>query len=532
MGKGQYVEPSLVGSTCRSRTRGRGRHARHTACGRDARTGTVLARVYCTHGAAKPLPNHCHPTHRHGTGTHGALARAPDKSLPPHRHHTPHTARDRGRARARARALWCEMEQQQQLRRKLQERKRKLESQRPTSPPKPRPASPPGQQRQASPSQPLRTDDVSAQRGVAFAPSTSVSEGSPNSGGDAGHANGRGKARPGSPLSAEMGNGATMAAAGRSIGPVSKAAGSAVALMTSAAGSAAATAVDTASSAALAAVAIAGSAASAAASATGCLPQLQGEELDTPRTPAELLREVPLFSGISRSQIERVAQTMQTLEAPAGKEVVRQGDTAEEMYVVESGRLVVTVTSPIGVEVGVVKEYTTGSFFGELAILSHVPGPRSATVTAVEPSRLFSLRREAVAELLKHQGLFYTLGQVSLFAGLDVLKLHQIGNSMKRRKVAADEIVIRQGDTGNEMFVVESGRLEASVVTEDGKDIGVVKVYGAGEYFGELAIMGNGDVQRSATVTATDEGTLLLLERDVVSSLLQSGMHARHFIPT
>ena len=141
-------------------------------------------------------------------------------------------------------------------------------------------------------------------------------------------------------------------------------------------------------------------------------------------------------------------------------------------------------------------------------------------MTAVKPSRLLSLRRQVVAELLKHQGLYHTLGQVQLFKELNILKLHQIGNSMSRRQVATDEIVIQQGDTGNEMFVVESGRLEASVILPDGKDIGVVKTYGGGEYFGELALMS--DAPRSATITARDESTLLVLERQVVDELLQS----------
>eukprot|EP01043_Picozoa_sp_COSAG02_P113368 COSAG02_NODE_49613_length_325_cov_1.424779_1_plen_79_part_01 len=79
--------------------------------------------------------------------------------------------------------------------------------------------------------------------------------------------------------------------------------------------------------------------------------------------------------------------------------------------------------------------------------------------------------------MLKHQGLYHTLSKVQLFSGLSILTLHQIGNNMSRRKVVPDEIIIQQNDAGNEMFVVESGRLEASVITADGKNIGVVKTY-------------------------------------------------------
>eukprot|EP01043_Picozoa_sp_COSAG02_P018286 COSAG02_NODE_851_length_16536_cov_6.254000_1_plen_944_part_00 len=112
-----------------------------------------------------------------------------------------------------------------------------------------------------------------------------------------------------------------------------------------------------------------------------------------------------------------------------------------------------------------------------------------------------------------------TLAQVPLFAGLEHHKLQKIGATSVQRQVVSGEVVIQQGEKGTEMFVVESGRLQASVIAPDGTDVGVVKTYSEGEYFGELALMS--DDPRAATITAMSEGTLLVLERQVITQLLQ-----------
>ena len=271
----------------------------------------------------------------------------------------------------------------------------------------------------------------------------------------------------------------------------------------------AAAVASTAGSAACAALGVA----SAAAKAAGCPLERQSSRIER----MEMLQEVVLFSGVASERMLEIADSLVTKTVEAGEFVVKQGEVGDEMYVVEVGRLHATLELPDGSSAGVVAEYGRGHFFGELALLEDVA--RAASIMATERSRLLVLRRDAVLETLQASGLYCTLRSVPMFAELDNRKLHQIGTKLVKRTFGAGQVVIEQGDGGDEMFVVESGRLEASIITAEGKDIGVVKTYAGGEYFGELALIDN--TPRAATITAVDESVLFVLRRECVAEALK-----------
>ena len=86
------------------------------------------------------------------------------------------------------------------------------------------------------------------------------------------------------------------------------------------------------------------------------------------------------------------------------------------------------------------------------------------------------------------------LKRVPLFAGLDDRELEQIAGSMRERKFSAGDSVTQEGAGGAGFFVVESGEGE---VTVEGQPRGTI---GAGDYFGEIALLTGSD--RTATITA------------------------------
>lgn len=116
------------------------------------------------------------------------------------------------------------------------------------------------------------------------------------------------------------------------------------------------------------------------------------------------------------------------------------------------------------------------------------------------------------------------LHSVPLFRPLSNTQMQTLAEALVRSEIAAGDIVIREDEAGDIMFVVESGHLLASTRMH-----GVVKEYAAGSFFGELALVN--DAPRKATVTATHDSVVLGLGRAAVRSLLKgeslgSGMAA------
>jgi Cyclic nucleotide-binding domain len=98
------------------------------------------------------------------------------------------------------------------------------------------------------------------------------------------------------------------------------------------------------------------------------------------------------------------------------------------------------------------------------------------------------------------------LRQLTVFAPLSEPALEQIAVHLQPVTVAAGTAVVREGDPGEEFYVVERGELAVTVG-------GVPRLpIHAGGFFGEIALLR--ETPRTATVTATTECTLLTLERD------------------
>eukprot|EP00928_Gymnodinium_smaydae_P090173 TRINITY_DN74013_c0_g1_i1.p1 TRINITY_DN74013_c0_g1~~TRINITY_DN74013_c0_g1_i1.p1 ORF type:complete len:405 (-),score=129.72 TRINITY_DN74013_c0_g1_i1:73-1287(-) len=105
-----------------------------------------------------------------------------------------------------------------------------------------------------------------------------------------------------------------------------------------------------------------------------------------------------------------------------------------------------------------------------------------------------------------------------VFSELAEIEIDVIVNAMVDVVVDKGQRVINEGDAGDFLFVVESGRLDVSRKTKSGPPE-VVKTCVAGDVFGELALLYN--CARAATVEAVEDSALWKLDRATFSHFMQ-----------
>lgn len=107
----------------------------------------------------------------------------------------------------------------------------------------------------------------------------------------------------------------------------------------------------------------------------------------------ELLREVPLFAGCSKAELQRIAALADELDLAEGATLIREGERGREFIVVVDGTVRVTRGGKK------LRDLGSGDFIGEIALVSDVP--RTATVAATSPVRLLVITDRAFRSLLE-----------------------------------------------------------------------------------------------------------------------------------
>jgi putative peptide zinc metalloprotease protein len=244
------------------------------------------------------------------------------------------------------------------------------------------------------------------------------------------------------------------------------------------------------------------------------------------RDYAALVCRVPLFATMSDEETDLLLARLRLERHPAGRRIIRQGDRGDRFYIVRRGHVEVTQRDVAGVT-RVVNQLDRGDYFGELALLHDAP--RNATCRATVPTETLALSRQDFDRLVRSRltirgklsrslARAELLRQLPLFAELDGLQIQEVAAQLKEKHLETGTVFIRQGEIGEEFYVIEHGQVQV-FVTENGAEQ-VVAERGPGEYVGEIALLL--EVPRTASVRTLAPTRLLALSRQDFEQLVHT----------
>ncbi len=223
-----------------------------------------------------------------------------------------------------------------------------------------------------------------------------------------------------------------------------------------------------------------------------------------------------LFKNLDSTSLDLVIHAMEEKTSNPGDIIIKEGDEeGEYFYIIETGKVEFTING------NKVNSGESGSTFGELALMYNAP--RAATVISVTQTILWALdrvtfRRILLEETSKRRAMFESfLKEVPLLKGLQHYELFKLADALDTRTINPGQIIIKEGDFGEEFFIIESGKVKVE------KNENFISILKKGDYFGEIALLRN--VPRQASVIAITELKVVVLLKSGFDRLLGTAVN-------
>jgi CRP-like cAMP-binding protein len=271
---------------------------------------------------------------------------------------------------------------------------------------------------------------------------------------------------------------------------------------------------------------------------TGRYPELSSalsREVRAPLSPADQklagqrLRQLPTFSRWPDDALNDVAAAMLLQHVPARDWVYRKGDPGEGMFLLEKGQVELRGDDEV------LARLTAGNEFGEMALVTG--RPRSSDAVATSDANLWVLFRNDFERVMAHypavqaavnetvaqklasaDETFFDkhLRQITLLSGLSRPQLEAVRKRLMAARFRADELVFRQGDDPDGLYLIERGQVQ--IESASARGFVPVATLGDGDIFGEGALLLEG--QRSSNARALTDLDAWMLRREDFEDLM------------
>lgn len=248
--------------------------------------------------------------------------------------------------------------------------------------------------------------------------------------------------------------------------------------------------------------------------------------MPTLRASVELLQKIPIFASLTEDELKTIVDSpdngivnFKPLEA-----IIEEDEFGDCMYIILEGAVDVRIKAVGGREI-TIATLKTGEFFGEQALLPGATGKRNASVRALQSSQLFKITKKDVALGISHDDDLSFVAEniddapeadrvkmlllgVRLFRSLSKKDLDRIDSWTDVVSYDAGEIIVRETEDGDFMYIVLDGSVEVFVVDDDGQIVVLAELF-KGNYFGEQALLPDGSGKRNANVRANGPAILV-----------------------
>lgn len=248
-----------------------------------------------------------------------------------------------------------------------------------------------------------------------------------------------------------------------------------------------------------------------------------------------LIARFPCFSSLKDKDIEELASVATEKHYTPKQIIVSQGEFIDVFYIIAKGA--VEIASEIKGQNKIERIPQVILREGEGIGLSYKgffaeEGVRTATLTAISDVTLIGwtissfhhfiqthpMIGDSMQQAAEQMLRMNFIKQVAPFTDLPIAKIAWLAQQVEEISVTPNTILFREGELGDQCYLIRSGRVEILIVREDGSER-TLAILEPPMLFGETSLLTASP--RSATAKIIEEGKLLVLRRDQFLELLE-----------
>jgi CRP-like cAMP-binding protein len=235
-----------------------------------------------------------------------------------------------------------------------------------------------------------------------------------------------------------------------------------------------------------------------------------------------------ILAGLGSHQLNQIVSAVKPVTYAAGSLIIRQGDTAEEFFIILEGQVEVVKELHVPDERQIVlSQLGPGAYFGEIGLLRGIK--RTASVRTVTDVTVVILSREAFISIVSESDLVSAqiadmvrqrIMATRLAETLPRLSPEQVARYLPNFRLIRYEsgaAIVRQGEPADMFYILITGRAEVVNHGLNGEDL-VLAQLDTGEWFGEMGLLLGSP--RNATVRARGDVEVMALDRKNFQALM------------